>query len=117
MTTRTRTTTMNPVRLLLTLTAMTALIVVLALASPAAAQFVDQGPSDTDTAAADDQVDDQGTSEQETAPVGGVDAGFGGAAIEDGAGLGAPHAAAFALLILALVGHLANARRLAPVRA
>ncbi len=133
--TRTRTTT--TVQLLLAMTAALALAAGLAFASPAAAQFVDEdGQADAGDEQHDDGHDGQETPEpaaddhdapesdgngfvgddREAAPVGGVDAGFGGGA-EQAAGFGVPHAAAVALLGLALTGHLANARRTATVRA
>ena len=55
------------------------------------------------------EAEDETEGEGET-PEGGVDAGFGGTA-RDGAGFGAPHAAAAGLLALALAGHAAFGRR------
>jgi hypothetical protein len=140
--TRTTTHTTTTIRLLLAMTATLALALGLAFASPAAAQFVDESEDDgateeqaADQEAADDEptVEDEGSAgdeapasngngfvgnnhdEHEAAPVGGIDAGFGGGAEQ--AGFGASHAAAMALLVLALTGHAANARRTSSVRA
>jgi hypothetical protein len=126
--TRTRTAT-STVRLVLLMTAMTAMVIALAFASPAAAQFVDEDPDggteDADTAEQDTAEEEAepaggngfvGGDEQEAAPTGGVDAGFGGGA-DQGTGLGAPHALAIGLLGLAMAGHVAQARRVAAVPA
>jgi hypothetical protein len=122
-------------RPLLVLAAMTALALGLLLASPAAA-FVDPTSDDeateeqtTEEAPEDDAGEQEATEEQpeadgngfvgdddqESPPVGGVDAGFGGGAEQ--AGLGVPHTTAVVLLGLALAAHLATARRFASVRA
>lgn len=114
----------------------------LLMAGPAAAQFVDEQDADataeqSDGAQPADQdapADEDGSSSggdgfvgddgheaddgREAAPVGGVDAGFGGAADQagDARGPGAPHAVALTLLVLAVAGHAALARRPAQVR-
>jgi hypothetical protein len=126
-------------RPLLVLATMTALALGLLLASPAAA-FVDETSDDEATeeqapeeapegeAAAQEAAEEESTEErpasegngfvgdggQESPPVGGVDAGFGGGAEQ--AGIGVPHAAAIVMLGLALAAHVATARRVASVR-
>jgi hypothetical protein len=126
----------SALRALLLAAAAVGLALGMTLMSPAAA-FVNEDADDgASEEPADDHADDQaddhagdddapGTGDadeggfvngdEEDAPVGGVDAGFGGGA--DQGGLGAPHAAAIALLGLALAGHAANARRTASDRA
>jgi hypothetical protein len=122
-------------RPLLVLAAMTALALGLLLASPATA-FVDETSDDEateeqtteeapeDEAGAQEATEEEPESDgngfvgddgQESPPVGGVDAGFGGGAEQSG--LGVPHAAALVMLGLALAAHLATARRFASVRA
>lgn len=133
--TRTRTDS-TTIRLLLAMTATLALTLGLAFAGPAAAQFVDE--SETADEQADDEAPDQEADAeasadepapespgdgfvgndhdgQEAAPVGGIDAGFGGAS-EQAPGFGASHASALALLGLVLAGHAVNARRTASAR-
>lgn len=95
----------------------TALAIGLLFANPAAAQFVDREESSDGTEQTEVQeAPTERVEEQEAAPTGGVDAGFGGAA-DQGTGLGAPHALALTLVAFALAGHVANVRRTAPVRA
>jgi hypothetical protein len=122
-------------RPLLVLAAMTALALGLLLASPATA-FVDETSDDEateeqtteeapeDEAGAQEATEEEPESDgngfvgddgQESPPVGGVDAGFGGGAEQSG--LGVPHAAALVMLGLALAAHLATARRFASVLA
>jgi hypothetical protein len=122
-------------RPLLVLATMTALALGLLLASPATA-FVDEAADDEATeeqapeeAPEDEAVEQEAPDEerpasegngfvgdggQESPPVGGVDAGFGGGAEQ--AGIGVPHAAAIVMLGLALAAHVATARRVASVR-
>jgi hypothetical protein len=106
--------TTNPVRLLLMLIAMTALTIGLAFASPAAGQFVDDDDdSGSEQSEGQDDGDDEGfveDEEAEDAPVGGVDAGFGGGLDQD-AGLALPAVVALTLLGFAIAGHLAHAGR------
>ena len=103
-------------RLLLALAATAALLLGMSLASPAAAFVVDDDDADTaEPAESEDNGFVNDEDEQESPPVGGVDAGFGGAAA-DQAGLGALHATALGLLGLALAGHLAHLRRTSAAR-
>lgn len=129
----TTTTTNHAMRVLLLLAAALTIVLGMSLASPAAA-FVDNGEDDDETSQAQveeqdeaDRDDDLGddtegngfvndTEEREAAPVGGVDAGFGGAAGAD-SGLGSIHVVAVTLLALAILAHTATARRTAHVRA
>lgn len=113
------TTTIHHLMRLLALGAL-AVAVALALATPAAAFVVDEDDEATGDATVEQQAetddrDVQGDDHDTAPPVGGVDAGLGGGATDPG-GLGAPHAAAAALLGLALAGHAANARRAGTVR-
>lgn len=93
-------------------------------ASPAAA-FVDDvavesstegfeanGEGFIDSGTAQDAADDHDRHHDEAAPVGGVAAGFGGMAADEG-DLGAPHAMAAGLLALVTVGLAAHRRRIA----
>jgi hypothetical protein len=117
--------------------AITAAVVAVALAlllSGPATAFVDETPDEgadettEEPAAEREAADDEGEGERpggdgfvgdrgdtrEAPPVGGVDAGFGGGVTAGGPG--ALHAVAVSLLLLALAGHAANARRGAVVR-
>ena len=122
-----RSTTTHATRLLL-LAATLTLALGMSLATPAAAFVDDDANDDASEAQVEEQVEEQadapagngfvdnGDDEREAAPVGGVDAGFGGAA-GAASGLGPLHLVAVTLLGLAIVAHTATARRTARVRA
>ena len=118
-----RSTTTHATRLLL-LAATLTLALGMSLATPAAAFVDDDANDDASEARVEEQADapagngfvDNGDDEREAAPVGGVDAGFGGAA-GAASGLGPLHLVAVTLLGLAIVAHTATARRTARVRA
>lgn len=114
----------TPARFRLALGAVTAMLFVLALswASPAAA-FIEEDPADEATVQQAPAEEDTGGAnagdgfvEVESAPTGGVDAGFGGTA-DGGAGLGLPHAVAAALLALTAAAHVTRNRKVATVDA
>ncbi len=112
-----------PARFRLALGVVTATLFVLSLswASPAAA-FIEENPGDEATVQQVPAEEDAGGTsaggfvEVESAPTGGVDAGFGGTA-DGGAGLGLPHAVAAALLVLTAAAHVTRNRKAAAVDA
>lgn len=108
----------------LALGAVTAMLFVLALSwVSSAAAFIEEGPGDEATVQQAPAEEDAGGAsagdgfvEVESAPVGGVDAGFGGT-VEGGTGLGLPHAVAAGLLALIAAAHVIRNRKVATVTA